>query len=350
MGLAYGAKRGTLGSNSEVLLGVQQLVRHRASAASHMAALAELLEQNPSDAAQLFGHGLSLLVEELGVDRALLTRVTGLGYEAFWWAGAPGVSLAEVIEAPEKGFCPFLLAHPERTLTIRDAANEARWRGSSGYKDLGIRAYAGVALSFGGSIKGTLCLHQGVPRTFTHADISLLRAMGQLMARTLEHENLKQEFQATLDSLQLSSAIVEDSALLGAHSGLPNRRYLDIWVKSALFLARRRREPMALVLWSQPMVSDTKKRLTAACSSLRGEDLMVELSTDQYLLVMPRTSEEGASVLWERLKEILGDHPAGATMWLPVGQDMTLKSALKRVAEAFTHACSRGTNLSWQRS
>lgn len=331
-------------------MGVRPLLRQRNTAASHMAALAELLKKYPSDSAQLFEHGLSLLVEELAVDRALLTRVSGLGYEPFWWAGARGVSLAEVIEAPDKGFCPNVVAHPDRTLTIRDAASESRWRNSSGYLELGIRAYAGVALQVGDSIQGTLCVHQCIPRAFTHADLSLLRTMGHLVERALAHETLKREFEATIESLKLSSAIVEDSALMSARSGLPNRRYLDIWVKSALFLARRRREPMALVLWSQPMLPGTKKLLASAVSSLRGEDLMVELSADRYLLVMPRTSDTGAGVLWQRLKETLGEHAAGATMWLPVGQDMTLKSALERVDAAFVRARSKGTKVVWKRS
>ena len=313
-----------------------------------MEALAELLERHPSDSVKLFEHGLALLVEELGVDRALLTRVTGLGYEVFWWATAPSISVAEVIQAPEKGFCPFVLEHPERTLTIHDAAMEHHWQESPAYLDLGIRAYAGVALMVNGSTAGTLCLQQCTPRSFNHADTSLLRAVGQLMSRTMEHENLKQELRATMESLELSSAIVEDSALQGARSGLPNRRYLDIWLRSALFMARRRREPIALVLWSQPLVHGTKGRLENALRALRGEDLMVELSTDQYLLLMPHTSDAGAAVLWSRLQKKLGSHPAGATLWLPDGHDMTLKSALKRAAEAFTHAHSKGADLVWQ--
>ena len=342
-------KPGTLDTTSEVPLGVARIVRQHASAANPMGALANLLETNPSDSARLFEHGLSLLVDELAVDRALLTRVTVLGYEIFWWAAAPGVSLAEVIEAPEKGFCPFLLDHPDRTLTIQDSFLEERWRDTPGSRDLGIRAYTGVTLKVNGSIQGTLCLQHRTPRKFNHADTSLLRTMGQLMARTLQHESLKQELQATLQSLELSSAIVEDSALLGARSDLPNRRYLEIWLKSALFMARRRREPMALVLWSQPMVTGTKGRLAAASEALRGEDLMVELSADQYLLLMPHTSDTGAATLWERLQETLGPHPGGATLWLPDGHDMTMKSALKRAAEAFTHAQSKAKGLVWRR-
>ena len=80
---------------------------------------------------------------------------------------------------------------------------------------------------------------------------------------------------------------------------------------------------------------------------LRGEDLLVELSSDQYLLLMPHTSDSGAEVLLARLREIVGYHPTGATLWQPDGKDMTLKSALQRVGKAFTEANRDGSALLW---
>jgi GGDEF domain-containing protein len=322
-------------------------VKRRASTSDHLAALSDLLHESRTDSARLFEHGLALLVQALGVDRALLTRVTGLGYEVFWWATSPKAGMTGVFEAPEKGFCPFVVAHPDRPLTIKDAAAEPRWRKSPGHLELGIRAYAGVALMVGGSAHGTLCVQHHAARAFTRAELSLLKTMGHLMARTLESENLKQELRAALDALELSSAIVEDSALLSARSGLPNRRYLDIWLRASLFMSRRRKEPMALALWSQPSGVGVKGRLAAISSHLRGEDLLVELSADQYLLLMPHTTESGAEVLLARLREILGDRALGATLWLPDGKDMTMKSALRRVAKAFTDASREGSGLVW---
>jgi len=326
---------------------VAKPVKRRTGTADHLASLSDLLHDSRTDSARLFEHGLALLVQSLGVDRALLTRVTGLGHEVFWWSVAPRVSMDGIFEAPEKGFCPFVIAHPDRTLTIPDAAKEPRWRKSPGHLELGIRAYAGVALKVGDQAVGTLCVQHHGPRPFTRAELALLRTMGHLIARTLESENLKRELQAALDALELSSAIVEDSALLSARSGLPNRRYLDIWLRSTLFMARRRREPMALALWSQPMLPGTKGRLATVMNHLRGEDLLVELSTDQYLLLLPHTSDSGAEVLLSRLHGTVGGHPTGATLWLPDGKDMTMKSALRRVAKAFTDANREGLALLW---
>lgn len=322
-------------------------VKRSSAKADHLAALADLLSVSQTDPAHLFEHGLALLVERLGVDRALLTRVTGLGYEIFWWAAADGLTMGNVFEAPEKGFCPWVMAHPDRSLTIRDAASEPQWSKSSAWVDLRIRAYAGVALTNGNGALGTLCVQHHAPRTFHRGEIALIRAMGHLMARTLESEHLKHELRAALDALELSSAILEDSALQSPRSGLPNRHYLDVWLRASLFIARRRQESMALALWSQPMVAGTKERMEAAVSHLRGEDLIIELSADQYLLLMPHTGEDGAEILLARLREILGSHPTGATLWPPDGEDMTMKSALTRAGKAFTHASREGSPLIW---
>lgn len=326
---------------------VAKSVKRRTDPAGSMSALADLLQDSHTDPVRLFERGLALLVDVLGVDRALLTRVTGFGYEVFWWAVAPRASMTGIFEAPEKGFCPFVLAHPERLLAVRDSAAEPRWRKTPAHLELGIRSYAGSALKIDGKAIGTLCVQHHAPRTFTRAELSLLRAMAHLMSRTLETENLKQELRAALDALELSSAVVEDSALLSRRSGLPNRRYLEIWLRASLFMARRRKEPMTIALWSQPMTTGTKGRLAACAGHLRGEDLLVELSVDQYLLLMPHTTNSGAEVLLARLRETIGSFPTGATLWLPDGKDMTMKSALRRVAKAFTEANREGSALVW---
>ena len=312
-----------------------------------MAALATLLLASRTDPAHLFEHGLALLVRALRVDRALLTRVTPLGYEVFWWAVGPRADMAKVFQAPEKGFCPTVLAHPQRPLVIRNAATEARWSQSKGWLELGIKAYLGVAIEVKGEPMGTLCVQHHGARAFTRTELALVKTMACLMARALETEHLRGELRAAMEALELSSAIVEDSTLQSTRSGLPNRRYLEVWMKPALFMARRRREPLGLALWSQPMKVGTKGRLTKAMGILRGEDLLVELSVDQYLLILPHTSEAGVTTLLERLQETLGTHPTGATLWFPDGKDMTLGSALRRAGKAFTEAHREGSPLVW---
>jgi hypothetical protein len=321
--------------------------KRRAQAGNHLAAMADLLGKHRNDPAKLFEVGLSLLVERLGAERALLSRVTALGHEVFWWSLAEGASMDRLFESPELGFCTWVMEHPDRPLVIRNAAIESRWRKHTGRTELGIEAYAGVVLRDAKGVVGTLCVQHSKPHVFHPEDVGLLRVLAHLMGRLLEAENLKSELQAAMDALELSSAVVEDSALQSARSGLPNRRYLDIWRRSALFLARRRKEPMALALWSQPMVPGTKGKLGSTSTHLRGEDLLIELSTDQYLLLMPHTEQTGAELLLSRLQERLGQHPTGLTLWRHDLDDMTLRSALMRVSKAFSDASRERLPLVW---
>jgi GAF domain-containing protein len=287
-------------------------------------------------------------MERLGVDRALLTRVSGLGHEVFWWAASDETTMHRVFEHTEKGYCPWVLAHPDRPLVVRDAAAEPLWRSSPAWLELGIRAYAGVALWDGDKVVGTLCVQHGEAQSFGRAALALLKALGHLFSKTLEAEHLKQELQATRDALELSSAVVQDSALQSSRSSLPNRRYLEIWLRATVFLARRRNECLALVLWSQPMERGLKARLQALSDALRGEDLLVEQAADHYLLLMPHTTPEGAEILLARVRETLGTHPAGGTLWDPQDEDLALREALHRASRAAAEARSQGLPLVWQ--
>lgn len=314
----------------------------------HLAALANLLAEDSADPARLFEHGLALVMERLRADRALLTRVAGLGYEVFWWAAEDEKAMHPIFQHPEKGYCPWVLEHPERPLVVRDAVAEPLWRESQAWTELGIRAYAGVALRVNGKVMGTLCVQAGEARVFGRGSLTLLKALGHLFGKTLEAEHLKQELQATRDALELSSAVVQDSALQSARSSLPNRRYLEVWLRATVFLARRRNEQMALTLWTQPMERGLKARMEAVSDALRGEDLLVELASDQYLLLMPHTSPDGAATLLARVRESLGTHPAGGTLWDPQGEDLSLRDALKRASRAMAEARNKGLPLVWE--
>ncbi len=309
--------------------------------------MVELLGRDSADPARLFEHSLALLRERLGAERALLTRVTGLGHEVFWWAAGDEKALHRIFEQPEKGYCAWVMAHPDRPLVIRDAELEPLWRDSPACRELGIRAYAGVVLREGGRVVGTLCIQHDKPLPMGRGALSLLKALGHLLGKTLEAEQLRQELTATRDALELSSAVVQDSALQSGRSGLPNRRYLEIWIRATVFLARRRNEDMALALWSQPMERGLKSRLQALAEALRGEDLLVEFSTDHYLLLMPHTTPEGAEVLLARIWEQVGDHPAGATCWRPGDEDLSLQGALRRASTALEEAKGGGRFVVW---
>jgi len=300
---------------------------------NHLHALGELVDRVFPDPTELFEHGLALLVQQLGVDSAVMSRLTDLGWEAFWWATPTGEQPDLAIHEPANSFCPHVLEHPGRTLMIRDATLDPAWKNHSACQ-LGVRAYLGASLNQSGRIMGVLSVTSRRPKAFTRAEIAMVKALANLFGKTLEVEQLKHELHVTRDALDLTTAVVADSALEAPASNLPNLHYLDIWLKANLFLARRRGETMAVVRWRMSLDRGSKKALQEVSDALRGEDLLVDLGQEEFLLLLPRTAQEGAQILLDRARLRLGAVPMGATLWNPIHKadrdDLVLRNAIKR--------------------
>ena len=298
--------------------------------AGHLVALGKLVDKASMNAADLFDHCLGLLVERLHVDRAVMTKKTELGLETFWWAHAKDMPVADLLSHPEGAFGARVLTLTKRTLVIRDAASDAKWKDDPGYTQFGIRAYLGAPLMQSGEPIGTLSIEDRKPKAFGRAEVGLVTAVANIVSKSLEIENLKHELRLTRDALELTSAVVEDSALQTPTTGLPNQRYLDIWLKANLFLAKRRGDSMAVVLWAQGMEGKQKRGLQEVAAALRGEDLLVDMGRGQFLLLLPRTPQAGADILLGRIRERLGELAMGVTLWDPETDDLQCRTALAR--------------------
>lgn len=321
----------------------------------HLHALGELVDRAFPDPTQLFDHGLALLVQQLEVDYAVMSRLTDLGWEAFWWATAPDLKPDQAIHEPALSFCPHVLENPGRTLMIRDAGSDPAWQDHCANLQLGVKAYLGASLNQSGRIMGVLSVTSRRPKAFTRAEVAMVKALANLFGKTLEVEQLKHDLQVTRDALDLTTAVVEDSALEAPGSRLPNPHYLDIWLKANLFLARRRGEAMAVVRWRMPLNRETGKTLKAISDALRGEDLLVDLGREEFLLLLPRTAQEGAQILLDRMRVQLGPVPMGATLWNPLHKadrnDFVLKQAMRRAVLGFQRsqemAVAQGAEVIW---
>jgi hypothetical protein len=245
-------------------------------------------------------------------------------------------------------FCPKVMQHPARTLVIKDALTDKGLQGHSAFRKLGVRAYIGVPLRQSNKLIGVLSVQSAHPKTFTRAEIAVVNAMANLFSKTMEIENLKHELHMTREALDLTSAVVEDSALETSQTRLPNLRYLDIWLKANLYLARRRAEPMSVVRWSLPTRPESQRVLREIADALRGEDLLVDLGHDDYLLLLPRTGILGAEILLERIRVKIGPIPMGATLWHPLHKtdrdDLSIQHATKRAIDGLQKSRKRGSD------
>ncbi len=308
----------------------------------HLSALAALLDKVYSDSTQLFDHCLNLLVRQLKAQRVIMTRLTELGFEPFWWAHDPDTTVGSAVNADGGGLSARVLDHPRRLLVVRDVPGDPYFRDDPDCKRLGIKAFMGVALKQGGQSTGVLSVQCSTPRNFNPGEIALVNAVANLLGKTLEVETLRHELRLTRDALELTSAVVEDSALQSPQTGLPNGRYLDIWLKANLFMARRKGEGLGLLMWVLKPGEDDKKKMQALAAVLRGEDLLVDYGRGRMLAILPRTDIAGSEILMNRLKPWIDGHPVGATLWDPQKDDPQLQRAMSRVEEGLRQAPAKG--------
>jgi len=313
----------------------------------HLEALDDLVAKTFPNATLFFSHGLNLLVERLGVDRSAMTRVTHSGLETCWWATSQRIGPDHPLHESDEHLCPRVLDHPDRILIIKDIQTDEQLRGHSVIQNMGIRTYLGISLGPRNQVLGVLSLQSLEPRAWTPKEVYLVKAVASLFSKTLEIEALRDELQTTRNVLDLTAAIAEDHSLESPSTRLPNRRYLDIWLKTHLFQARRRGESMAAIQWRIPEEMDGKAQLREIAMGLRGEDLLTDLGED-CLLLLPGSDLEGAQILLERIRTILGPIPMGATLWQPEHpvdrDDLFLQQALLRTSEAWKYSREMGQN------
>lgn len=297
--------------------------------------LRELVEPATPDPTELFEKGLKLLVDQLLVDRAVIVRVTDLGYETIWWATQNGKEVDLGAYDPVKNLCELVLRQAPRTLVIRDAKEEAGLHLEIPAGGSELRSYVGVPLRRDDKVIGVLSVQSSSPRHYSRGDIILVSMVASLLGSAMEIELLKQELHQTREALDLTMSVVEDSALEASGTRLPSRRYLDIWLKAYLYIARRRSEPMALVLWHVPSSRESRKALRELSDQARGEDLLVDMGRETFLLLLPRTTLEGAAFLVNRIRARFGEIPVGTAQWNPEDpadrDDLAIREALKRV-------------------
>ncbi|MBI3130635.1 MAG: hypothetical protein HYZ13_04695 [Acidobacteria bacterium] len=311
--------------------------RSQASLEGHLRAYDQLLRRATEAAPALFSHSLEHLQKHLRVDTVLLARPVGEEWVAAWQfpdanRRTPG--------APAR----WAMDYPGRTLVIRDARGDERWAGHPDMQGLG--ALAAVSVWEGGVPGGALLALSDHARTFTRPEVALLHAVSGLLGKALEVEALKVDLHRLQEALALTEAVVEDSALQDGATGLPNRRYLEIWLKANLYLARRRAEPMAVVRWTQP--PKELRLLRAVAESLRGEDLLICEGQGRCLLLLPRTPKGGAQILIHRLRQKLGNLPMAATLWEPEQDDLQLASVRARLELAQTEAQALPKAVAWR--
>lgn len=295
----------------------RKILRARNGLADCLLALDGLLNTSFSDPTQLFDNGLTLLIQELKVDQVFICRATDLGMEIFWWATANGKAPDLAVQELASDLCPRVLDDPGGTLLLHAESHRGSWRPSMTAPGMDGRTFLGLGLTRCSAVTGVLSILSRGPKVFKEGELAMAKAVAALFGKTLEIEQLKYDLQRTREDLDLTKAVMEDGLLESGTTNLPNLRHLDVWMRPTLAIARRMREPMVMVRWRMPPGKVTHDALKALAKALRGEDLLVDLGKDEFLLLLPRTTIRGAKLLLEDVRSKIGKIPMGATLWDP---------------------------------
>jgi diguanylate cyclase (GGDEF)-like protein len=129
------------------------------------------------------------------------------------------------------------------------------------------------------------------------------------------------EFQARVRCVLRSQSLMKllnEQALMDGLTGLHNRRYFDQRLPAEIALATRREQPLACIVAELdrfkefndqygPAMGEEILRLVGFIlrSSTRTEDIVCRDGGHRFIILLPQTSHCGASMLAERLREVL---------------------------------------------
>ncbi len=303
-------------------------------------ALGELLRRPDLDPFALFDAALELLIRHFMADHAMIARVAEGHLDTFWWVAA-GSGAKEPVEVQQGlRLCEQVLQEPSGCLALGTV-----FPGEGGPW---LQAFAGTVLREGGRSIGTLAILHGQPFAFCDSDMEFIRSVAGLLSRALEIENLRYKLQVAQDTIALSTAVAQDSALEGSSTNLPNGRFLEVWMKGHMHHARRQKETLAVAIWERSVSKLGSEAIRKVAQGLRGDDLLVELTPSRFLLLLPQTSQDGAQTLLDRIRPELGQPTIGATMWLHDRDDLMLNAAMRRAEQARREALQEGTGMGWK--
>ncbi len=227
-----------------------------------------------------------------------------------WFKSRHGGKLAQVPR--DQDYCSWAILEPEE-LSIPDLTADVRTADlASTTSGPQFRMYNGVNLISGDGYRvGVLCVLDTQPRQLTPNQHRLLRRLARQVIALMELRLMQRE---------LKSALVEVSRL--AHedelTGLRNRRAWLAEAQQQLQLARRLGTPLCIMMldvdhfktvndtYGHPAGDAVLRALGQLLStSLRATDVAGRLGGEEFAVLLPGTTVEGASRVAEGLRQLV---------------------------------------------
>ncbi|GBG12620.1 diguanylate cyclase [Novimethylophilus kurashikiensis] len=310
-------------------------------------------------------------------DEAIFNRITRIAQQFFntqivlislldenrqWFKSCVGLP---VRETPRNiSFCGHAIMQDD-ILVVEDALDDERFRDNPLVTgDPMIRFYAGRPLrNFEGHKVGTLCLIDPAPRTLNFSERLLLDDLGHLVEDAFVVRELKRRHQEVLDFADES---IRDS-YLDPMLNIWNRRAITSILEQEKARSERDGNPFSILLLDLDrfkQINDTHGHLigdkvlasvtSLIVNTLRPYDHLGRFGGEEFLVVLPNTSQQEAISVAERIRAHVAEQGAwvagsqfgvtvsiGVMGWSPAVHALELEKLLQG-ADDLLYASKRG--------
>jgi diguanylate cyclase (GGDEF)-like protein len=259
-----------------------------------------------------------------------LVSLTDAGQQRF--KSQHGVSTDEIGSAVP--FCEETIAHPMDLFVVTDALQDVRFAAMARtINGMPIRFYAGAALvTSKGDAFGTLCVIDQKPRQLTAeqqhallalsrqvvAQIELTHAVEELETNTAKLRTYQAQLEEYHQRLELTNARLRTLSVTDDLTGLNNRFAFEENLRNEFDHAQRSKSPFSLLFldtdhfkyyndeFGHPAGDDALRfiaRYLKEC--MREQDFVARIGGDEFVVLLPGTTRESASMLAERCRKTL---------------------------------------------
>lgn len=188
-------------------------------------------------------------------------------------------------------FCHYTLAG-EQPLVIDDTHSDPVWKAVPTVETLGVRAYVGVPLKFGGETIGSFCVIDMEPRHWSDDELETLRQLALSAGRELSLRfALAEAREDSVDARALARSREEVVAVVAHDLRTP----LQILQLSAALLQRQAVEPQ------QPVIGRMMKAIDAmtsmADSLLSSSALLAPMGTRNHVVSAQSLAQDAVSMM-----------------------------------------------------
>jgi diguanylate cyclase (GGDEF)-like protein len=277
-------------------------------------------------------------------------------------------------------FCEQTVARPNELFVVPDAHHDESFADTPRPMDGShIRFYAGAALvTSGGDTLGTLCVIDQVPRQLTDdqknalwalsrqlvAQVELSNAVEELKNNTAKLRNYQGQVEEYQRRLELSNARLKTLSVTDDLTGLNNRFAFEEEFRDAVHRACASDSPLSLLFldadhfksyndeFGHPAGDDALRIIAGYIKeNMRSTDFVARIGGEEFVILMPKTTRNSASVLAERCRKALEscscpERPITVSIGISSldGRNIETDTLISEADQALYHSKANGRN------